>query len=244
VSGRGAGLDGVTFLSSGCRLVGGFYRAAGETPRPTAVLIHGTPGIEKHLDIAYRLRDLGWNCLYFHFRGSWGSQGCFSFTHLVDDVAAAVAWVRGQPSVDTDRIALVGGAMGGHAALLCSASDPGIRAVVAVCPLIEPRAWSLPEAMADEFAPMLAGVTSGDLLAQWAHVRSLADRVDALRGRPTLLITADQDGLWPPAHYADFAASVADLEWVRSADADHAFSECRPWLVSTVADWLVARLGR
>jgi hypothetical protein len=25
------------------------------------------PGIEKHLDIAYALRDSGWNCLYFHF---------------------------------------------------------------------------------------------------------------------------------------------------------------------------------
>ena len=64
-----AGLDGVTFTSKGYRLLGGFYKAAGATPRPTAVLLHGLPGIEKHLDIAYRLRDLGWNCLYFHFRG-------------------------------------------------------------------------------------------------------------------------------------------------------------------------------
>jgi predicted alpha/beta-fold hydrolase len=63
-----AGLDGVTFTSKGCRLLGGFYKAAGDAPLPTAVLLHGLPGIEKHLDIAYRLRDLGWNCLYFHFR--------------------------------------------------------------------------------------------------------------------------------------------------------------------------------
>jgi hypothetical protein len=40
----------------------------------TAILIHGLPGIEKRLDIAYGLRDLGWNCLYFHFRGCWGSD--------------------------------------------------------------------------------------------------------------------------------------------------------------------------
>jgi len=65
------GLDGITFMLNGKRLIGGFYKAAGDTPRPTAILIHGLPGIEKHLDIAYRLRDLGWNCLYFHFRGCW-----------------------------------------------------------------------------------------------------------------------------------------------------------------------------
>ena len=63
-----AGLDGATFISKDCKLLGGFYRAAGAAPRPTAVLLHGLPGIEKHLDIAYRLRDLGWNWLYFHFR--------------------------------------------------------------------------------------------------------------------------------------------------------------------------------
>jgi uncharacterized protein len=70
-----AGLDGITFTSNSSRLLGGLCRAAGTTHRPTAVLLHGLPGIEKHLDIAYTLRDLGWNCLYFHFRGCWGSQG-------------------------------------------------------------------------------------------------------------------------------------------------------------------------
>ena len=62
-----AGLDGVTFISKDCKLLGGFYKAAGAAPRPTAVLLNGLPGIEKHLDIAYRLRDLGWNCLSLIF---------------------------------------------------------------------------------------------------------------------------------------------------------------------------------
>ena len=93
VSKSEAGLDGVTFTSKGCRLLGGFYKAAGDAPRPTAVLLHGLPGIEKHLDIAYRLRDLGWNCLYFHFRGCWGSEGAFSLAGLADDTRAAVEWI-------------------------------------------------------------------------------------------------------------------------------------------------------
>lgn len=39
-----AGVDGVTFESSGARLLGAFYRGAGQEPRPTAVLLHGVPG--------------------------------------------------------------------------------------------------------------------------------------------------------------------------------------------------------
>ncbi len=76
-----AGVDGVTFEHKGARLLGAFYRGAGKGPRPTALLLHGLPGIEKHLDLAYRLRDLGWNCLLFHFRGSWGHpEGDHSFS--------------------------------------------------------------------------------------------------------------------------------------------------------------------
>ena len=108
-----AGLDGVTFQSKGCKLLGGLYKAAGEGPRPTAVLLHGVPGVEKQLDIAYALRDLGWNCLYFHFRGSLGSEGAYSFAGLAEDTEAAVEWALRQPSVDKDRIALIGGSMTG-----------------------------------------------------------------------------------------------------------------------------------
>jgi hypothetical protein len=33
------------------------------------------------------------------------------------------------------------------------------------------------------------------------------------------------------------------LQLIRYSDADHGFSSCRPWLVRTVTDWLVSRLG-
>ncbi len=141
-----AGLDGVTFTSGGCRLLGGFYKAAGETPRPTAILVHGLPGIEKHLDIAYHLRDVGWNCLYFHFRGCWGSQGAYSLDGLAEDTQAAVEWVLDQPATDKERIALLGASTGSHPAFLCAAADPRIRAMVGISPLIEPRAFQFPTA--------------------------------------------------------------------------------------------------
>jgi hypothetical protein len=116
-----AGVDGVTFESYGARLLGAFYRGAGQAPRPTAVLLHGVPGVEKHLVLAYGLRDRGWNCLCFHPCGSWGSGGTYSMDGLVDDTRAAVDWTLAQPSVDPDRLAAfssggLGGIPGGQSA--------------------------------------------------------------------------------------------------------------------------------
>ncbi|MEW6731302.1 MAG: alpha/beta fold hydrolase [Acidobacteriota bacterium] len=238
-----AGLDGVTFTCQDCRLIGGFYKAAGDTPRPTAILLHGLPGIEKHLDVAYRLRDLGWNCLYFHFRGSWGSSGLYSIAGLTEDTGAALVWTLKQPSVDKDRVVLIGASTGGHAAFLYAASDPRIRTIVGICPFIDPQAFHFPKDMADEFAGMLNGVTSQDLLEQWKNMPSLLDYLSPLASRALLLVTGDKDDLSPPSHYSDFVTALANVEWIRNQEADHGFSAHRTWLVDTITDWLVAQLG-
>ncbi len=238
-----AGLDGVAFTSKGCRLLGGFYKAAGDTSRPTAVLLHGLPGIEKHLDIAYRLRDLGWNCLYFHFRGCWGSGGAFSLSGLVDDTRAAVEWVLKQPPVDKDRIALIGGSTGSHPALVYGAADQCIRAIVGVSPLIEPRAFQFPREMSDEFAEMLNGVTGQELREQWQALPPLTDSLRAFAPRPLLLVTAGKDNIFPPSPYADSIVVLPNIQLVHNEESDHGFSACRPWLVRTVTDWLVEGFG-
>jgi len=63
------GIAGVTFDSDGHRLVGTIYLARGHEPKPTALLLHGCPGLEKNLDLAVTLRYRGWNALLFHYRG-------------------------------------------------------------------------------------------------------------------------------------------------------------------------------
>ena len=51
------------------------YEAQGPGPHPTALLLHGFPGFEKNLDLAQSIRRAGWNVVFFHYRGSWGSGG-------------------------------------------------------------------------------------------------------------------------------------------------------------------------
>jgi pimeloyl-ACP methyl ester carboxylesterase len=238
-----AGLDGITLTSQGAKLLGGLYQAAGEAPRPTAVLLHGLPGIEKHLDIAYALRDLGWNCLYFHFRGCWGSAGAYTLAGLADDTHAALAWLRRQECVDPQRLVLIGASSGSYPAFLCGAADPTVRAIVAISPVVEPRAFRFPPEMAASFADMLVGVTGEALIHQWSQLASLVEPIRTFGPRPVLFVTAGKDSIFPGTDYTSAIASYSHVDRADEPNSDHGFSTTRPWLVRTVTAWLVATLG-
>lgn len=238
-----AGLDGVTFQSKGCKLLGGFYRAAGAGRRPTTLLLHGVPGVEKNLDVAYALRDAGWNCLYFHYRGCWGSEGSYSLAGLVDDLAAATEWVLSQPSVDVDRLALVGHSGGGYLALTGAALEPRFKAIVALCPLITPLSAPISMETWHEFAGMLHGVTGEELKTQYEALHPVTSKAEQLRTRSILMLSGALDDIFSPAHYPPLLAAVPAIEWHEFRDGDHALSSCRAEAVRRTVDWLVAHLG-
>lgn len=233
-----AGLDGVTFTSNGYKILGGFYRAAGNTPRPTAILLHGLPGVEKNTDIAYALRAAGWNCLYFHYRGSWGSQGNYSLEGRYDDLIAALAWLQQQDCVDSSRIILIGHSAGGYLALTAAARNRSFKAVVALCPLISSERAPLSQSIFDEFATMLQGITGSELQSQWNSLVSIESRTEKLHHLPILMITGREDDLFPPEHYAPFVEALPTIEWHELANGDHAFSECRQEIVRLTLNWL------
>ncbi|MGQ0604850.1 MAG: alpha/beta hydrolase family protein, partial [Anaerolineales bacterium] len=226
-----AGLDGVTFDSQGCKLLGGFYRAQGETLRPTVVLLHGIPGVEKNLDLASALRDASFNVLYFHYRGCWGSEGAYSISGQVADVHAATEWVLRQPCVDGNRLVLVGNSLGGYMALAAGAADTRFRerisAIVALCPLIDPTSDGLTHADFDEFVMMLNGVTGEELETQWRALTPITQMAAQLRGRSLMLVTSERDTLFPPEHYEPVKHALTVHNWVRFDEGDHALSLCR-----------------
>jgi len=123
------------FDSGGSALNGHFYLADGAGPHPTVIMLHGFPGYEKNLDIAQAARRAGFNVLFFHYRGAWGSEGNFSLANVIEDALAASAFVRSPDSVakyriDPKRISFVGHSMGGFAALAAAAKDKQIGCVV------------------------------------------------------------------------------------------------------------------
>src|SRR5258708_39478766 len=125
---RGA-VDSGHFMSGGAKIVGILYRALEAEPGPAAILLHRIPGSEKNLDVAYRLRDLGWHTLIVHFRGGWGSGGDYDMTTQPDDAVAAIDYIA---ALNPTKIALIGYSLGSRAAILAAHRDRRVGAVVSM----------------------------------------------------------------------------------------------------------------
>ena len=81
-------------------------------------------------NIAQVVRSRGWNVIYFDYRGSWGSQGKFSFKNCVEDVVNVVAFCNKYQDllkIDTSNIVLFGHSMGAWVVLKALQELPTIK---------------------------------------------------------------------------------------------------------------------
>ena len=247
--------------SHGALLNAFVYVAAGAGPHPAVVLLHGFPGNERNLDLAQDMRRAGWDVLYFDYRGSWGSPGDFSFSHSIEDTAAAIALLRepaiaGRLRLDALRIVLLGHSMGGFVAVQTAAADPAVRAVGLVSavdlggrvpqPLPKNREsvaiQALSAGLAREGMAPLAGCTPEGLARETlanASRWSFQSNAESLKSRPILIVTSN-DG-FAPANVT-FAEALRDAgnDRVRALHlaTDHSYSDQRMALSAAVLKWL------
>jgi pimeloyl-ACP methyl ester carboxylesterase len=242
----------VRFDSGGVPLLGVLHLPAGPGPHPVAVLLHGFPGNERNFDLAQALRRAGYAALVFHYRGSWGVGGGYSWSNVLADAARAVAAAPGlDPSLDPARVAVVGHSLGGFAALHTAAQDPSVRAVAALASFDFGAVSQEPDVVLQQARAMFGSDllplrgTSGDALfaemcaagAAWR----LADLAPRLADRPVLLVGAANDTVAPPArHHAPLVTAYAQVRGFEpvSLPSDHAFSGHRVALTRTVVDFL------
>lgn len=130
-----AGIVELQIPSSGSNIYGFAYTANGKKLHPTVIFLHGVPGNERNLDLAQNLRRGGYNVIYFNYRGSWGSEGKYSFSNSLEDTEAVINFItdsanRTRLKIDTGRIALVGHSMGAGIAFINGINNPQIKAVV------------------------------------------------------------------------------------------------------------------
>ena len=255
------GAVGLTITNNGQRMAGILYTANGPGPHPTVVLLHGLPGNEKNLDIAQAVRRAGFNVLFFHYRGSWGSDGHYALLQLADDAAAVLHWLRAPRNaarhrVDVQHLSTLGHSMGGFASLAIGARDPELTCVGAMSPA--------------NLGVMAAGIASGDpamlsfvgaadrmfMLAGFdgSSMRRELGSVDptiidtstfgpGLRGKSVFMVVGREDVVTPPqlhfdpvaAVYAKIPGLVLEAHHIRG---DHSFSSSRIQLTRLVMDWL------
>lgn len=256
------GMVELSFTSHGARLNGHMYLANGAGPHPAVILLHGFPGNEKNLDLAQSMRRAGFNVLFFHYRGAWGSEGDFTFSNVIADVASAIAELRSERGLtlyrtDPGHIALVGHSMGGFAALMGAAADPRILCVAGIAPanlgnvnpvLNNAEALKGFAAYSDTLGSIRnKGTSAGNAIV--ADMEANRTAFDTLKlgpkmvGKSVLLIAGAKDTVLPPAlFHAPVVAAYQAQEGINfshiTLDGDHSFSWTRFALMDTVVSWL------
>jgi uncharacterized protein len=245
-------MEAPDILSHGSRLNSVFYLASGSGPHPTALLLHGFPGNEKNMDLAYALQRAGWNVLFPNYRGSWGSAGTFSFANALEDTQSAVDFLREPANVkkyriDPKRIVLIGHSMGGFMAAYVAAHDPQVAALIMIC------AWNIGPTVlraadngrSDNFknsSPRLAGTTPAGLMSEAkanAPKWNYADYASLLNNRPVLILESN-DRNRDDNHAMAEALRKAGNPHVteKYTDTDHSYSDHRIALQVAILDWL------
>jgi fermentation-respiration switch protein FrsA (DUF1100 family) len=122
--------ESVWFPSSqATRLHGWFFPARGSA-RGTVVHCHGNAGnVTGHFPFVSWLPARDWNVLCFDYRGYGCSTGRVTRTGTIDDVHAAVDYVRTRADVDCDRLVLFGQSLGGTVALTAASQRRDLRGV-------------------------------------------------------------------------------------------------------------------
>ena len=249
----------LTFNAGGDRMSGFIYQAAGIGPHPTVLLLHGYPGNEKNLDVAQALRSIGWNAVFFHYRGAWGSEGEFSFLNAEQDVQTVLQFISDEANakalnIDRNLISIIGHSMGGHLAIAgildnqsvnCAVAYDGANLGVGDVGIIDDPNTTISWLEYSDSLFMLNG-WSGEKAKQelktHAKALNLVRRVNTLNGRSVLLIAADTEVIPLKSHIEPLLEALvktnnSDVTY-KLIDDDHSFNSSRTELISTTQNFL------
>ena len=213
------------------------------------------------------MRRAGYNVLFFHYRGAWGSEGDYSFTHVVEDAIAAGDFVRSEKSVaeyrvDPSRIIYLGHSMGGFAALNAGAQDKEANCIAAMSP---PDMRIIAGAFADEearagfaaymdqvgehgdggFGPLrgVNGAAATAEIVEMGKTMNNAGLAPDFAGRAVLLVAAKGDTAVQPEIFHDPLAEIYAAEpginfTQKMFESDHVYSSERIALARYIIGWL------
>jgi len=172
------------------------------------------------LGIGSGLWRAGYNVLLFDFRGRGESDGdaCSLAFHELADLRGAVAYtLERMPEAE---LGVIGYSMGAAVALLVTASEPRIRAVVADAPFASIRRV-VGSAYTRRRVPAGAMLRLSDSINRWRYGYGYGavqpvDAVAAIAPRPLLLIHGSEDRTIPLDHSEEIYAAAGEPKelWV------------------------------
>lgn len=237
-------LENVKFQSEGNILLGRLYRPEGRAKKPAVAICHGYPGDTKNMDLAEDIALNGVVALVFYYQGAWGSAGKYSLTKLETGARDAVAFLRGLPFVDPDRVGLVSHSMGALPLTKTMSLDATIKTGVLMAPASDMKnmvSEEIAKRLASFTEGKLAGATEKTLLKDLNEVAKSTNPVELVAKikAPTMIIVGSKDTVTPPeACKRVYDAAKEPKKWILIEGADHGFSEHRIPLIKAILERL------
>jgi len=237
--------DGLTLQAHLARpSTGGDYAA------PAVLFTHGFPSAPAGGTNSYSgfpalvervSTTMGWVAMSFQFRGTGGSEGDFSLSGWMNDIAAAIAFVRRTETVG--GVWLAGFGTGGSLAVCAGAADPDIRGVAAVAAPADFADWARAPRQLLEHAREVGTISTADFplsFDEWAAelpTHRAESSAAQLAPRPLLVMHGSDDDLVPQidARAVAEAHGHADLRII--AGAGHRLGH-DPRAVAVLLGWL------
>ena len=249
----------IKIKSNNMNLIGAILTPGGKGKKGTVIILHGFPGYEDNHDIAHSLRRCGLNVVIFHYRGSWGVDGKFSFSHCIEDVKSVIDYVCKEEiikkyNIDKNNIYLVGHSMGGFLALT-HCNDSRIKATVAISPYDFGLKGCIMKECKEELNDGIEMFTSATEPLNGTNTMELIDeclshgekwnlqnKADKLAKENLLIIGAKKDVIGPiELHYTPLVNEINKYEnklKTLMIDTDHSYSNKRIYLTKMIAEYI------
>lgn len=258
----------ISLISKGSSLNAFFYGHTGNEEKPTVILLHGLPGNDDNpLNLAENLNKTGLNILVFNYRGSYSSEGYFSNFNCMDDLDAAIGWLKtpanmSKYGIDTSRIVVCGYSFGGCIVLTRALTNPAIRIIVSVSGL--DQSVSLKQIATDSVLQAAFESRAGALMAPAGPIKFNPDKsfheqvnymisrrdefdlvkyADKLKDRKILFITGwfDMATLMEenalPLYRKLHSLGSTGIS-IEAFNTTHRYTEVRPELADSIAKWI------
>jgi len=239
--------EDVTLSSDGLSIAARVVWPDAPAPAPGLIVCHGFGSCkENHAAFAAQAAERGWVVLSFDFRGHGASDGCVD-SRTINDVGAALHWLRRQPGVDPAHIAVRGSSMGGYFAIHAAGRWPDLACCVALNPPDEARLGTLlrdagnPATFYGQWRARGAGFprVMGCDLACWLEGNDVYRAVTTLAPRPLLLVHCLGDAQVPADISRHLYAQAQEPKTLRLlAGGDHRFAAHDAQVSTQTLEWL------
>ena len=213
----------ITFHSGEIVLAGSLILPAGDGPHPAAVFLHGSGAEGRWASrfLATKFAEQGVAALIFDKRGVGDSTGDWrtaTIDDLAHDAAAAVAFLRQTPQIDSNRVGIHGHSQGGTLAPMIAARSNAVAFIIASAAAGVPTDSTEIFSILNSVYPNAA--TSADSANARTYVRELVDVAYHGRARDRLdsLVSRFRGERWffapppPDASYWPFSMVFGEFE--------------------------------